>query len=83
MVILLLATWIGLPHLQFWYRYKPLGRNARGSYEYRNRESGITFIRLPQNPNFELGEEGFFPVSGPIEAYYGIKPVRLELSGLP
>jgi formylglycine-generating enzyme required for sulfatase activity len=46
-VALALATWLGWPHLVFLYRFAPLGLNAQGFPEYRHRQTGIVFVRLP------------------------------------
>ena len=44
---LALATYLAWPHLLFWYRFAPLGLNAQGYREYRHRQTGIVFVRLP------------------------------------
>ena len=46
-VFLALATWLGWPHLVFWYHFAPLGLNAQGFPEYRHRQTGIVLVRLP------------------------------------
>ncbi len=46
-VVLGLAAWLGWPHLRFWYLFEPLGVNAQGYPEYRYRQTGIVFVRLP------------------------------------
>ena len=47
LVVLGLATYLAWPHLLFWYRFAPLGVNAQGYREYRHRQTGIVFVRLP------------------------------------
>ena len=42
-----LATLLAWSHLLFWYRFAPLGLNAQGYREYRHRQTGIVFVRLP------------------------------------
>jgi formylglycine-generating enzyme required for sulfatase activity len=46
-VVVGLAVYLGWPHLVFWYRFAPLGLNAQGFPEYRHRQMGIVFVRLP------------------------------------
>ena len=41
------AVWLGWPHLRFRWRFEPLGPNACGLPEYRHRQTGIIFVRLP------------------------------------
>ena len=47
LAVLGLTTYLAWPHLLFWYRFAPLGLNAQGYREYRHRQTGIVFVRLP------------------------------------
>jgi formylglycine-generating enzyme required for sulfatase activity len=47
LIVLAIATWQAWPHIQFWLRFESLGPNAEGYPEYRHRETGIVFVRLP------------------------------------
>jgi formylglycine-generating enzyme required for sulfatase activity len=47
LIVLGLAVYLAWPHLLFWYRFAPLGLNAQGYHEYRHRQTGIVFVRLP------------------------------------
>jgi len=41
------AVYLGWPHLVFWCRFEPLCVNQFGLREYRHRQTGIVFVRLP------------------------------------
>src|SRR5262249_51446659 len=47
LVVLTLTAWLGWPRLRFWYLFERLGVNAQGFPEYRHRQTGIVFVRLP------------------------------------
>jgi formylglycine-generating enzyme required for sulfatase activity len=47
LVVMILAVWLGWPHLVFWYRFETLGVNAQGFREYRHRQTGIVMVLLP------------------------------------
>ena len=51
LVVMILAFWLGWPHLVSWYRFtrafEALGRNAQGYREYRHRQTGIVMVWLP------------------------------------
>ena len=34
-------------HLRFWWLFESLGPNAQGYAEYRHRQTGIVFVKLP------------------------------------
>ena len=57
---LALATYLAWPHLLFWYRFAPLGLNAEGYPEYRHRQTGIVFVRLPGG-KFWMGAQSTDP----------------------
>jgi formylglycine-generating enzyme required for sulfatase activity len=73
---LALAIWLGWPHLVFWYQFAPLGLNARGYPEYRHRQTGIVFVRLPggkfwmgaqkTDPNGQNCDPEALPDEGPV-----------------
>jgi formylglycine-generating enzyme required for sulfatase activity len=45
--VLAVVVIVGWPHLVFWYRFEPLGKNAQGYREYRHRRTGIVMVFLP------------------------------------
>jgi len=45
--VMVLAAWLSWPRIRFRYLFEPLGRNAQGFPEYRHRQTGIVFVRLP------------------------------------
>jgi formylglycine-generating enzyme required for sulfatase activity len=51
LVVMILALWLGWPHLVSWYRFtrafESLGLNAQGFHEYRHRQTGIMMVLLP------------------------------------
>ena len=47
MAVLVLAVWLGWGHLRFWWRFESMGQNAQGYPEYRHRQTGIIFVRVP------------------------------------
>ena len=47
LAFLALSTCLAWPDFLFWYRFAPLGLNAQGYLEYRHRQTGIIFVRLP------------------------------------
>jgi formylglycine-generating enzyme required for sulfatase activity len=47
LVVLASAVVLGWRDLVFWYRFEALGTNAQGYSEYRHRQTGIIFVRLP------------------------------------
>ena len=47
LAVVVVAVWVGWPHLRFWYLFEPLGLNAQGYPEYRHRETGIVMVKLP------------------------------------
>jgi formylglycine-generating enzyme required for sulfatase activity len=61
------SVWLGWPHLASWYRFirtfEALGRNAQDYLEYRHRQTGIIFVRLPGG-TFLMGAQKEDP-SGP------------------
>jgi formylglycine-generating enzyme required for sulfatase activity len=59
-VFLGLAVWLGWPYFVFWHRFAPLGMNAQGFPEYRHRQTGIVFVRLPGG-KFWMGAQGYDP----------------------
>ncbi len=61
--VLVLTVFLGWPQLVFWYRFAPLGLNAQGFPEYRHRQTGIVFVRLPGG-KFWMGAQRTDP-SGP------------------
>jgi hypothetical protein len=60
-VVLGLAVYLGWPHLVFWYQFAPLGLNAKGYLEYRHRQTGIIFVRLPGGKCHDLRAEPELP----------------------
>jgi formylglycine-generating enzyme required for sulfatase activity len=46
-VVLGVAGWLAWPHLRFWWLFESLGPNAYGLPEYRHRQTGIIFVRVP------------------------------------
>ncbi len=67
--VLAVAAWRSWPHLRFRYLFEPLGKNVQGYPEYRHRQSGIVFVRLPGG-TFRMGspetEEGREADEGPV-----------------
>ncbi len=53
----------------FWRDFEGLGKNEQGYPEYRHRQTGIVFVRLPGGTS-EMGspedEQGRWPTEGPI-----------------
>ncbi|MBN1444423.1 MAG: formylglycine-generating enzyme family protein [Planctomycetes bacterium] len=47
LVVLGAAAYQCRSHLLFWWRFEPLGPNAQGYREYRHRQTGVLFVRLP------------------------------------
>ncbi len=47
LVVMILAVWLGWPHIRFWFRFETPGLNAQGLPEYRDRQTGIVFVWLP------------------------------------
>ena len=45
--VLGVAAYLEWPNLCFRYRFEPLGANTYGLPEYRHRQTGIVFVRLP------------------------------------
>ena len=41
-------------HLRFWYVFEPLGKNEHGYPEYKHRQTGIAFVRVPGG-KFRMG----------------------------
>ena len=41
-------------HLRFWYVFEPLGKNEHGYPEYKHRQTGIVFVRVPGG-KFRMG----------------------------
>jgi len=46
-VILAATVWQSWDHLRFWWLFESLGKNAQGYAEYRHRQTGIVFVKLP------------------------------------
>jgi formylglycine-generating enzyme required for sulfatase activity len=47
LVVLGFAAYHGWPQIRFFYLFAPLGLNAQGFPEYRHRQTGIVFVKLP------------------------------------
>jgi len=47
LTVLAVAVWFSWPHLRFWYLFESLGPNAQRYPEYRHRQTGIIFVRVP------------------------------------
>ncbi len=47
LAILGMAVWRSWPYFRLWRLFEPLGPNAQGYPEYRQRKTGIVFVRLP------------------------------------
>jgi formylglycine-generating enzyme required for sulfatase activity len=60
LIVLVLAVWLGWPHLVFLYRFERLGTNAQGYAEYGHRRTGIIFVRLPGG-TFFMGAQASDP----------------------
>jgi len=45
--VLAVAVWLSWPQLRFWWRFESIGMNAEGFPEYRHRQTGIIFVRVP------------------------------------
>ena len=37
LAVLIVAAWLGWPHLRFWWLFESLGKNAQGYPEYKHR----------------------------------------------
>ena len=46
-VVLGVATWQAWPHIVFRWRFERLEKNTKGLPEYRHRQTGIIFVRVP------------------------------------
>jgi formylglycine-generating enzyme required for sulfatase activity len=46
-IVLCFAAYLEWPHIVFRYRFESLGLNAQGFPEYRHRQTGMIFVRLP------------------------------------
>lgn len=62
-LVLCVATWRAWPHLRFWWGFEPLGMNAQGLREYRHRQTGMVFVRLPGG-TFSMGSPAEEPYRG-------------------
>jgi formylglycine-generating enzyme required for sulfatase activity len=56
------AVWAVWPYLRLWYYFEPLGPNAKGCFEYRHRETGIVFVRVPGG-SFRMGAQRDHPAA--------------------
>jgi len=69
LVILGASAWIYRAHLRFWWLFESLGANAQGYPEYRHRQTGIVFVRVPGG-TFMMGspekQEGRLKHEGPV-----------------
>jgi len=63
LAVLVVAAWLGWPHLRFWWLFESLGKNEQGYPEYRHRQTGIVMVRLPGG-TFWMGAQKEDP-SGP------------------
>jgi len=45
--ILAATAWLSWDHIQFFWRFESLGKNAQGLPEYRHRQTGIVIVKLP------------------------------------
>src|SRR5262245_22003447 len=56
LVVLSLALWLSWSHLHFWYSFQSIGCNTQGYPEYKHRQTGILFVRLPDG-KFPMGAQ--------------------------
>ena len=47
LAILGASSWIYRAQLRFWWQFESIGRSAQGYLEYRHRQTGIIFVKLP------------------------------------
>ncbi len=68
LLILLGAMWFSWSHLVFWSRFETIGTHQQGLPEFRHRQSGILFIRVPSG-TFLMGssEQELKKLSKPIK----------------
>ena len=68
LMILAVTVWSSWDHVRFWRLFEPLGRNEQGYPEYRHRQAGIVFVRVPGG-TFSMGsskdEQGSQPNERP------------------
>jgi formylglycine-generating enzyme required for sulfatase activity len=71
LVVLAVAVVLGWPHLLFWYRFEPLGKNAQGYPEYKHRQTGIVMVLLPGGTSrieaYTIVANGTVSEEGPVE----------------
>ncbi len=69
----------------FWQDFEGLGKNAQGRPEYRHRETGIVFVKLPGG-TFEMGspetEEDRYKHEGPVHKVT-LSPFLIAKYGAP
>jgi len=54
LAVLAVVAWLSWPHLRFWWRFEPLGKNEQGLQEYAHRATGIVFVEIPAG-QFSMG----------------------------
>ncbi len=60
LMILVFTAWLSWDHIQFWWLFESMGNNAQGRAEYRHRQTGIVFVRVPGG-TFLMGSPGDEP----------------------
>jgi formylglycine-generating enzyme required for sulfatase activity len=69
------VAWYSGAHIRFWWEFEPLGKNEQGYREYRHRQTGIVFVKLPggtfnMGSSKEDGEKAFDDFSGEYGGFY-------------
>ena len=53
-IVLGTTAWLTWDHIRFWWLFESLGKNRQSFPEYRHRETGIVFVKVPGG-TFRMG----------------------------